>query len=489
MSDPIAAIATALAPAALGIVRTSGAGAVELAARIFSRPKALAAAASHSLVHGWILDPETKAPVDEVVAAVYRSPAGFTGEDAVEIICHGGPAVVTAVYSALLKTGFRAAEGGEFTLRAFAAGKTDLTKAEAINEIICAKTPKARERASFRLAGSVARAFADIRARILDAAAALSVEIEYPEDEETVKGSFNPALIESALEPLRLLLSTWNSEKLYQSGAEIVLAGATNAGKSRLFNILLKEERAIVSDIHGTTRDWIEAAADFSGIPVRLFDTAGLRETGDQIEAEGIARTRELLSRADIVFYIVDSSVGFTRKDAAFFSGAADAAAEDGRNGRGANVPAAPPAAPVFVVWNKTDRDDSFPAEEFAAQCASCGLNAPGGLPPRVAGVFPVSAKTGAGIDRLASAAVAHLLARTENVSSSAALGSLRQRETALAVENFLLSALKNAESGFPLDTVVQDLEDALFAIGEITGDTVSADVLDTVFSKFCVGK
>lgn len=468
MSDPIAAIATALAPAALGIVRTSGKGSLEIVSGIFSRPEALLNAPSHSLVHGWILECGSGEPVDEVVAAVYRAPSGFTGEDAVEIICHGGSSVVTAVYSSLLKAGFRPAEGGEFSLRAFAGGKTDLTRAEAINEIISAKTSRARKKASARLAGSVAAAFAEIRAKILEAAAAVSVEIEYPEDEETVKGSFNPSLVESALESLRLLSSTWSSEKLYQSGAEIVLAGATNAGKSKLFNILLKEDRAIVSDIHGTTRDWIEAEADFSGIPVRLFDTAGLRETEDKIEAEGIARTRELLQRADIVFYTVDSSAGFTGEDAGFF-----------RDGGGNNIP-------VFIVWNKTDKENSLPPEKFREQFSSFGLDE---KKSGVAGVFPVSAKTGAGLEALVKAAAETLLAKTEGAASGAALGSLRQKETALTVESYLQAALDNAENGFPLDAVVQDLDDALFAIGEITGETVSADVLDTVFSKFCVGK
>ena len=470
MSDPIAAIATALVPAALGIVRTSGGGSLEIVSRVFSRPEALLKAPTHSLVHGWIMDFETGEPVDEVVAAVYRAPAGFTGEDAVEIICHGGPSVVTGVYSSLLKAGFRAAEGGEFSLRAFAGGKTDLTRAEAINEIISAKTSRARKKASARLAGSVSRAFGEIRGKILEAAAALSVEIEYPEDEETVKGSFNPSLVKSALESLRLLSSTWASEKLYQSGAEIVLAGATNAGKSKLFNILLKEERAIVSDIHGTTRDWIEAEADFSGIPVKLFDTAGLRETEDRIEAEGIARTRELLLRADTVFYIVDSTVGFTKEDAEFFRMG---------NALGKSVP-------VFIVWNKIDMENSLAVEKFREQICSFDFD---GKAAGIEGCFPVSAKTGEGLDKLVKAVSEKLLAKTETTGSGAALGSLRQKETAQTVENCLQSALDNAENGFSLDTVIQDLDDALYAIGEITGETVSADVLDTVFSKFCVGK
>lgn len=463
-SDPIVAVATALAPAALGIVRASGGGALALASRVFSRPQKLLQAASHTLVYGWILDPDTGSKIDEVVAAVYRAPAGFTGEDAVEIICHGGPAVVTAVYRAFLRAGFRQAEGGEFSLRAFANGKTDLTRAEAIGEIIAAKTAEARKKASARLSGSLSAAFSAIRAKVLEAAAAVAVEIEYPEDEETVKGAFRPSLIRSAAEDLRALSATWAAEKLYQNGAELVLAGATNAGKSRLFNLLLKEERAIVSEIHGTTRDWIEAEADFGGIPVRLFDTAGLRETSNRIEAEGISRTRGLLERADIIFYVVDSAQGLTGEDRAFLCG------ESGKR------------TPVFLVWNKTDREDSLPAErippEWIPQTGTV-----------FRGVFPVSAKTGDGLAYLVKCAGETLLANTESVSAETALGSLRQKKAAENAEACLRTALQNAEAGFPLDTVIQDLEDALFALGEITGETVTADVLEEVFSKFCVGK
>lgn len=462
-SDAIAAIATALRPSALGIVRASGDGSIERLAGFFSRPEALRRAKTHTLVHGWILDPESRKSVDEVVVAVYRAPRGFTGEDAVEAICHGGPAAVTAVFSCFLKAGFRRAEGGEFSLRAFLNGKTDLTRSEASAEIIAAKTAEAEMKASARLAGSVANALAAIRAKVLEAAAALAVEIEYPEDEDAVKGAFNASLIKGAADDLMALEATWAAERLYQSGAAAVIAGATNAGKSRLFNFLLKEERAIVSGIHGTTRDWIEAEADFLGIPVRLFDTAGLREAESPIEAEGIARSRSLIESADVVLYVVDSTRGFAEEDAAFFSGA-----NGGKK------------APLFLVWNKTDLPQSLPPEA-----------APSGIAQlrEVKGIFPLSAKTGEGLGRLVKGVHSELVAAAGTSSAEAALGSLRQKRAAESARAFLQSALANAESGFPLDAVSQDLEDALSALGEITGETAPADVLNEVFSKFCVGK
>ena len=469
--EKIVAIATALRPAALGIVRASGEGAIEALACFFSRPASLKKAATHTLVYGWILESETRAPVDEVVVAVYRAPHGFTGEDAVEVICHGGPAVVTAIFSCFIKAGFRQAAGGEFTMRAFLNGKTDLTRAEAAAEIISAKTEAAERKASERLAGSVAKAFAAIRGKVLEAAAALAVEIEYPEDEDTVKGAFDVNLVKSAADDLKALEATWAAERLYQSGAAVVIAGATNAGKSRLFNFLLKDERAIVSDIHGTTRDWIEAEAAFLGLPVRLFDTAGLRDTKNPIEAEGIARSRALIEEAEAILYVIDSTRGFTEEDVAFFANAG--AAKKGEDERSKS-------APIFVVWNKTDLPHSLPASAVPATIAQHSA---------VRGVFCVSAKTGEGLAPLVQGVRDALLADVQTSSAEAALGSLRQKKAAESARLSLQAALANAESGFPLDAVAQDLDDALAALGEVTGEAASADVLNEVFSKFCVGK
>ncbi len=462
--ERIAAIATALQPSALGIIRASGDGSIESLSGFFSRPKALLSAKTHTLVHGWILEPKSLKAIDEVVVAIYRAPHGFTGEDAVEVICHGGPAVVRAVFLAFMEGGFRQALAGEFSMRAFINGKTDLTRAEAISEIIFAKTAEAQKKASLRLAGSVARAFALISAKVLEAAAALAVEIEYPEDEDTVKGAFNSSLIKSAAHDLEALEQTWAAEKLYQNGIEIVIAGATNAGKSSLFNFLLKEERSIVSDIHGTTRDWIEASLSFLGIPVRLFDTAGLREAKNPIEAEGICRSRNLIEGADAILYVVDSTIGFSREDDEFFT---EAALKDKKT-------------PIFVVWNKTDISNLEPKDEdFASTLNNDAIK----------GVFHLSAKTGDGLKELVQRVHQEFLSRTESFAIEVSLGSLRQKEAAKSARMFLQAAVANAENGFPLDVVAQDLDDALHALGEVTGETASADILDEVFSKFCVGK
>ena len=307
--EPISSIATALAPSALGIVRVSGKNCIELVSRLFSRPQALMQAAGNTIVYGWILNPEKNgadARVDEVLLSVFKGPKSFTGEDMVEISCHGGPAVVTAIHNLLLKNGFRQANRGEYTFRAYINGKTDLTRAEAIKEIIDSHTDASRSHAAGRLSGSLYKEIDSIKKLIVDTLASIEVEIEYPEDEETIADSFNRSDIEKAIERLQLLADSWKSEKMYQDGVRIVLAGRTNAGKSSLFNAILKEERAIVSDIEGTTRDWLESWVSIKGFPVRLFDTAGLRQTDDLIEAQGVEISRNLAQDADLVLYLID---------------------------------------------------------------------------------------------------------------------------------------------------------------------------------------
>ena len=314
--EPISAIATPLVPGAIGIVRASGKNSIELASNFFSRPKALLEASGNTLVYGWILDGGIK--VDEVMVGVYRNPKSFTGEDMVEVFCHGGVSVVTAIQNIFLQNGFRQAERGEFTFRSYINGKTDLTKAEAVKEIIDSKTNISRSKAATRLAGNLFDVIDGVKKNILEALAAIEVEIEYPEDEENIAEYFDTTLLKEVKKSLESLKSSWKSEKLFQDGARIVLCGKTNAGKSSLFNTLLKEDRAIVSDIEGTTRDWLESYADFDGIPVRLFDTAGLRETDDVIEARGVELTKDLSNDADVILYLVDSNSGISEDDKEF---------------------------------------------------------------------------------------------------------------------------------------------------------------------------
>ena len=452
LDDEIAAIATALAPAALGIVRTSGARSIELISRFFSRPNALLQSQGHTLVYGWIHDEGVK--VDEVVLCVYRAPKSNTGENAVEILCHGGPGVVKAIYRLCIKNGFRAAERGEFTFRSFIHGKADLTRAEAVREIIDSKTDAARQKAAGRLSGNVFREIETIKTDLMAALAALEVGIEYPEDEETIADSFDEAILKKPLSALQLLAASWQTEKIYQAGVRLVLAGKTNAGKSSLFNALLKEDRAIVSDIHGTTRDWLEAELDFKGIPVHIFDTAGLRATENTIEAIGVQRSVELASAADIVLYLIDGTKPPAEEDSAFIE----------RN-----------TVPLIIVQTKADKGQMEPLSAALQRYPAVRL----------------SSKTGVGIDVLIDTVAGLVTADTALPMQDAgiSLGTERQKEAVTAALEAVRHALEAGRSGYPLDAVIQDVEEAVHALGSVTGEVRSDDILDKIFSGFCVGK
>ncbi len=463
--EPISSIATALAPAALGIVRVSGKNCIELVSKFFSRPKALLEAGGNSLVYGWILDGGQK--IDEVMLAVYRGPKSFTGEDMVEISCHGGPAVVTAIQNLMLKSGFRQANRGEYTFRAYINGKTDLTKAEAVKEIIDSHTDLSRSHAVGRLAGSLFTEIDSIKKLIIDTLASIEVEIEYPEDEETIADTFDRRDIEIAISRLQALVDSWQGEKLYQDGARVVLAGRTNAGKSSLFNAILKEERAIVSDIEGTTRDWLESWASINGIPVRLFDTAGLRETEDKIEAQGVRLTKNLAQDADLVLYLVDSNQNLNDEDYHFI-----------KNSR----------EPLLLVFTKMDLKQELACsqEKLQAEMQVAGIADYDSL---LADATFISAKNGAGLKELYAKMTKVLTAGLTTERQQAGLGSARQKEAVAEALECVKHALVSADDNFTLDAVVQDLEDSLDALGQVTGDVTPDDVLGSIFANFCVGK
>lgn len=456
--EPIAAIATALAPSALGIIRMSGKNSIELLSKIFSRPKALCAAAGNTIVYGWIKDGDKK--IDEVLVSVFRGPKSFTGEDMAEISCHGGTAVITSIFNLLLKNGFRQAQRGEYTFRAYINGKADLTKAEAIREIIESRTDSSRGRAAGRLAGSLYDEINSIKKLIIDTLAAIEVEIEYPEDEETIADAFDRAGIVEAIIRLKSLNDSWKSEKLFQDGARIVLCGKTNAGKSSLFNSMLKEDRAIVSDIEGTTRDWIESWISIDGIPARLFDTAGLRQTDDYVEQVGVERTHDLSEDADVILYLADSTTEIKKEDLEFLNKI--------------NVP-------VIFVWNKIDKVEQNKMPSLSEDLQK-------NIPALKKEIY-LSAKKSDGIESLVNEIKRILTEGKDTGREQAGLGSARQKAAVSEALECVEHALVAADDNYTLDAVVQDLEDSLDFLGEITGEVTPDDVLGSIFSNFCVGK
>jgi tRNA modification GTPase len=468
-------IAAQAAQGALALIRTSGRGALELLAAIFSRPRALLDAPGGTIVHGWILSkPGNGEKVDEVLVSVYRAPRSFTGEEGADISCHGGIAAVTAVLESLKRAGFRDALPGEFTFRSFMNGKLDLTRAESVMELVSAKTQGSLEQAVRRLSGMLEKEVRGVREKLLEAAGAAELYLDYSEDEiENSPGEAaghlpHREVVEDVLLRLRSLAASYNREKIYQEGALAVIAGKPNAGKSSLFNALLNEDRSIVTAAPGTTRDWIEASLSLEGIPLRLADTAGLRETQapgsggnvDEAEALGIKRSRELIEEADMILYVADGNTGITGEDRDFI--------RQNRHGE-----------KLILVWNKADVHE--PAEE---------------LRRRYPHLIAVSARTGRGMAELCGKAAAVLRDFQDRSGGSgteelfpAGLGTRRQKELTEKAAEALEEALAMADREEPLDIIAPLLREALNKLGEITGEVSSADILETMFSRFCLGK
>jgi tRNA modification GTPase len=482
-TSPIAAIATPLGESALAVLRVSGAGALDLLAGVFSRPGSLRSAPGNSLVHGWMLEPPgagagTPAPrlkVDEVVIAVYRAPRSYTGEECADISCHGGIAPAQAVMRSLRAAGFRDGLPGEFTFRAFMNGKLDLTRAESVMEMVSAKTDAGREHAVRRLSGVLETEIRAVKGLLVHALAGIELLLDYAEDEADPAGPpRNLPLIEEALARLRVLAASYRRERLYRDGVLVVIAGRPNAGKSSLFNLLLREERSIVTSIPGTTRDWIEAWIAIEGIPVRLADTAGLHDTEDPVERIGMERSRELLAGADLAVYLIDGGAGLTGEDAAFLGGYAG-----GERSR-ENSP-----VPVIPVWNKADI-----------------AGPPPGTGPYPLGSLKISAsaRTGDGIPALTAAIAAGLEAALPQAASSAlggtdagggvpGIATARQKDRIDAAVTAVEEALALEDRDRRLDLAAPLLREAVNALGEITGEVSTAEILETMFSRFCVGK
>ncbi len=385
--------------------------------------------------------------VDEVLLAVYKAPRSYTGQDSAEIFCHGGLPVIQRVMSLLTRSGFRPAGPGEFTQRAFLNGRMDLTRAEAVNEIVRAKTDRARALALQRLSGAIEKRIKAARDALVELRAALEVMIDSPEDEPG--DVIDEARLDATAGMLESLTGTYRHGRIYQEGVAVAIAGATNSGKSSLFNLLLRQERAIVSEIHGTTRDWLEGMVNLSGIPVRLFDTAGLRPSTDPLEIEGMHRTEEVIRSADAIVYLVDGSKGVSAEDRTFMEEWAQ-------------------AAPLLPVWNKTDLP---------------------GVPSAPTGYASVSAATGHGLDSLEKAIADAVLGGPTLESGEPLIDSQRQKDLIQRALGALARFREARARGITPDLLAVDLSDALEALGEITGEVTSAEVLDRMFSAFCVGK
>ena len=439
--DIIYSLATGWVQSAIAVVRVSGNGCIRVFENTFKSSKKLSDYSSNTAVFGHILS-DKGTVVDECIVTVFRDGHGYTGEESFEISCHGGLQTIKAVLSRMGELGFRQAERGEFTLRAFMHSKMDLTRAEAINELINSKSSVGMNQALNRLSGTLYKRIDEIKNIILDIMSTVEVQLDYSEDEIGEDLTFPFDKLDKALKMLDTVSLSYNTGRLYSQGAKVVLAGPANAGKSSLFNMFLKEERAIVSEIKGTTRDYIEAECNIAGIPIRLYDTAGLRESSDKLEEEGIKRSYSLLETADLIVYMTDASEPEID----------DCIVDD---------------KCCIKVVNKIDIRES-----------------------KTEGFIAMSVKTGEGFDRLCKEIERRL---TENLQTGSDDGlvieNMRQRDDLQRAKSSLSSAREHFNLGLPLDIVTMDIQEALEALGEITGEVTTDDVMDKIFSTFCVGK
>jgi len=448
LKDTIVAISTAAGPAALAVVRISGGRTLAVADKIFEGKTKPSAMADHTLQHGRIVSQRGQV-IDEVVLAWLQAPHSFTGEDTVEITCHGGSVAAPAIVEIALLAGARQANPGEFSLRAFLNGRMDLAQAEAVADVIAASTQAAARAALERLAGGLSKNVRLIRTGLLDVLAQLEAMVDFPED-DLPQPVFKEMVgtIDQARHRIAALLDRSKTALILHDGAKVVIAGRPNVGKSSLFNMLLNEERAIVTERPGTTRDVLEGLIDVRGIPVRLFDTAGLRQTKDSIEVEGVGRARGKLSQADLVLLVIDGSKPPHDEDKQLLKQTE--------------------SFPRVVLLNKCDLKPAFAAQK---------------------GWIKISAKTEAGLPKLEEAMVAALTGGRGLDGGAASAANARQVAALRAAAAHLESALTGIASKHSYELLAEDVKAAVNALGEITGETIGEEVLERIFSRFCIGK
>lgn len=460
LEDTIVAIATPLGEGSIGVIRMSGTEAISIGKKIF-QPKVNLdwyIKDNFRLVYGHVVDPTTGEIADEVLLSVMRGPRSFTAEDVVEISCHGGIIPLRKVLELILRQGVRLAEPGEFSKRAFLNGRLDLAQAESIIDIIRAKTDESAKIALNQLSGKLSQQVSTLQNDVLGLLAKIEAIIDFPEDDipdetlEEIVIRCNSLIVE-----INKLLEQADTGKIYREGLKTVIVGKPNVGKSSLLNALLREQRAIVTDIPGTTRDVIEEVLNIKGVPLKIIDTAGLRETQDLVERIGVERSRQLLGQADLVLLVLDATTGITVEDLGVI---------DLIQGK-----------KVLVLINKIDVTqksmDISKLKNFLYDSIS----------------IEISAKKEIGLESLEKAILDLVLEGKVAASENIFISNSRHRHALERARQHLVDAKQGIQDFVPPDIVSIDLKSCWEILGEITGNSVAEDLIDRIFADFCIGK
>ncbi len=460
MTETICAVSTPIGEGGIGIIRLSGPKAISVVKPLFRGlpPASLDRVPSHTIQYGHLIDPPSGRAIDEVLVTVMRSPRTYTREDVVEINAHGGPFLLDRILSLIIRQGARLAEPGEFTKRAFLNGRIDLTKAEAVMDLIQAKTEASYRAAMIRLEGALGREIHDLRDRLRGLLAIIEAQIDFPEDElEAFPMEKAQESVKEVFARVQKLLDTLEEGRILREGLATVIVGRTNVGKSSLLNRLLRVDRAIVTPIPGTTRDLLEETLNIRGVPVRVTDTAGLRASADPVEQEGIRRTRSAIEGADLILLMAEAPAGLKEEEVEFLK------RYESRK-------------KVILVINKID---------LAANRGEAIHKAANG---RVSAV-QISATRGDGLDALRDSIRNAALSSVSDGENGILIARLHHKSALLATRVHLEEVMRAIDKGMPEEIIAMDLRGALDRLGEIIGETTTEDILDRIFREFCIGK
>ena len=455
--DTITAISTAIGEGGISIIRVSGESALQVVGRIFKgkNTKGMDTMETYTMRYGHIVELGGDDVIDEVIVSCMKGPRSFTAEDTVEINCHGGIVATNKVLENVIKAGARMAEPGEFTKRAFLNGRIDLSQAEAVIDIIRAKTELSMKSAVLQAGGNLSAAVRELREKLIALIAHIEATVDYPEDDlEEITGIQVAARLKEVVEEIGKAVESAEEGKIIREGLSTVIVGKPNVGKSSLLNTLLKENRAIVTDIPGTTRDVIEEYISIKGIPIKIVDTAGIRETEDVVEKIGVGKSIEKIEEADLIILILDSSSELTEEDRdiiSFIKG-----------------------KKYIVLLNKSDLNEKINIKEIDELESEY--------------VISTSVTQGFGIDQLKEAIV-KLFFHGEIKSNELVITNMRHKEAMMAANSSCLQAIEALSSTSAIDLASIDIRNAWYSLGQITGDTMEENIIDKIFSEFCLGK